>query len=1030
MVLLTYVLLSLFSFRLIFSNGCIAIHDLAPLHKFSQLYRPFEYPWDHLSNLGIPTFLTGNMVYNVAWIILSLATGSAVLAHKLLLCLLLASAGYGFFLVFPTLIKPTGSKVGAFVAGISYMYNPWSLDRIIYGHNTIFLGYAILPYALLLYLKGLKNVNIKHVLACGLLSSLLFLTSPHMAYFFFVLIFFHSLFNVITAKRESLKRKLTRHVTLIISILALNIAFSFPVLYHTYKIDIPLYVVREEETAYYAINLSSLTLTDVLYIFFGASLVCWGAIRFRKEESSTHFLFLSLCGLGLLLACGGLWPMTPVYTFLFNYAPGFFIFTEANRFLFFPAIAIAFFLGYFVNHSLTCKANFLHAKSAKALLKQMKCLLTSNFPTVVLLGLMLSATWPFFTGNIGGELRPIHFPDHYAELDNWLRAQEGDFRVAYLPPACWATDYSWASNRFLDPIAALPAQPTIELKSERDLTLAGNFVRWVYTSIYNNRTAYWGKLLGLMGVKYVIVREDADLGPRDDLKHFNLQNTLRILPNMQDLILEKRLESILVYSNPYYLPHIFSVEGISLIAGDRRTLITLSYFPSFNFSEHSVAFVDNGASISKMLPHLKSVVLDGDRYWDLIISCFDERYIIKPWNYVKPSTNERIQWIKGDFSWYFYDGNMHVAPDNYIMANGNNSITLPFMIQKPDLYKVLVQVFETPHPDFQGIKFKVDNVNEEVCIYTRSPRLEGSFKWVPIADYNLDAGPHSILITSLGGAAAISKIAVVPNSSISSMERNLLKSIDASNTSSIYLFDDYTWSFNSTSEPQKSVNSSYSNGQAVKLSNGRINVDFYVFKSGNYVPSIRILKNENETSALRINIDDFSTVLNASLDSSASFRQLKPIRLEQGYHSMSLTNHESSSSFVVDYITLHYVGSSGDINMPQLCSGQVSSVKYIRRSGSLYEVYPEDSFLIFLEAHTKYWQLQSGGWKVTPFIIFGYANAFQLNKNFKHKCDLIYLGLSYIRQGSIISVFLTIAVLVMIRYISSHHLKASRLFDS
>ena len=83
------------------------------------------------------------------------------------------------------------------------------------------------------------------------------------------------------------------------------------------------------------------------------------------------------------------------------------------------------------------------------------------------------------------------------------------FRIAFFPPAVWATTYTWASRWFLDPDVALQAKPTVEIKSEQDLTQSASLTRWVYTALYSNRTSNWGKLLSILGVKYLILQTDA-----------------------------------------------------------------------------------------------------------------------------------------------------------------------------------------------------------------------------------------------------------------------------------------------------------------------------------------------------------------------------------------------------------------------------------------------------------------------------------------------------------------------------------------
>ena len=101
LVFLGFLGLSVFSLRTIFvSSDPLAVHDLAPMYRLEQLFRPYDFPWDYKSNLGSPVMLIGNAVYNLPLIGLSYAFNSVVFAHKVWLVLLMALAGFGFYIAF------------------------------------------------------------------------------------------------------------------------------------------------------------------------------------------------------------------------------------------------------------------------------------------------------------------------------------------------------------------------------------------------------------------------------------------------------------------------------------------------------------------------------------------------------------------------------------------------------------------------------------------------------------------------------------------------------------------------------------------------------------------------------------------------------------------------------------------------------------------------------------------------------------------------------------------------------------------
>ena len=140
LALFVFLVISVFSLRAIFATGDpVAFHDFAPMYKLDQLFRPYDFPWDYKSNLGSPSMLTGNAVYNLPLIGLSLAFGSVAFANKVLLVLLMALSGFGFYLAFTYLFK---SKTAGFIAGLYMMFNPFTLTRWEFGHNTVLLAYA------------------------------------------------------------------------------------------------------------------------------------------------------------------------------------------------------------------------------------------------------------------------------------------------------------------------------------------------------------------------------------------------------------------------------------------------------------------------------------------------------------------------------------------------------------------------------------------------------------------------------------------------------------------------------------------------------------------------------------------------------------------------------------------------------------------------------------------------------------------------------------------------------------------------
>ena len=101
-------------------------------------------------------------------------------------------------------------------------------------------------------------------------------------------------------------------------------------------------------------------------------------------------------------------------------------------------------------------------------------------------------TWPRYS--------PSNIPEQYGQLNNWLTAQPGDYKVMWIP-AAGAYDWKpYAITAFPDLLSSKPTVP--------------------FTSIYPNplgSTYNIGKILAFVGVKYVVYHGDSINYPNDQI---------------------------------------------------------------------------------------------------------------------------------------------------------------------------------------------------------------------------------------------------------------------------------------------------------------------------------------------------------------------------------------------------------------------------------------------------------------------------------------------------------------------------------
>ena len=1016
LVFCVFLALSVFSLRAIFgTSDPVAFHDLAPMYRLDQLYRPYDFPWDYKSNLGTPSLLTGNAVYNLPLIGLSLALGSVAFAHKVLLVLLMALSGFGFYAAFNYLLK---SRTGGFVAGLYLMFSPFALSRWQYGHNTVLLAYAVLPFAIFSFFKLMKEGGRTSLFLCGLFTALIIYTSPHVAYMFILFALFYVVFDLAFSGRMGLAKRIINRTVQVGLVLAVSLIVSFPFFYQLVMVNIPVYATRAEEAAVTVYQqdvvgqlVPQATLGfAVIIAFFGL----WWKSGFKKlykwwktdstEESPEYLikvnrqliLCFALVGLlSVLIVLLVIQPLLPFYYWLFNNVPGFGMFREVAKFFMLSTFSAAFFLG-------------IAAEGIKRYLSKGKrsANVRKALPIILISLIICASSWQFLTGDIGGFVGTAEIPAPYQELNSWLSSQNGSFRIAFFPPAVWATVYSWAPREFLNPYVALQAKPTVEIKSEGDLTPSASFSRWVYTTLYSNRTSNWGKLLSILGVKYAILETDATMAAdRSDLAVFSSANTLTAWSSQRDLQLKDNLTSVLIYENKSPIPPVYQTNGLSIVAGDRATLLSLNTM-DFNFTQNPPAFLDNNlGSTASLIKNAHYLFLQGDPYWNMLVSSLGENYVVKPWDYAQVSANPWDKWVSGDLMWPFFNGALNVASDGYIYTEGAHTISIPLNIAKLGDYRIIVQVYDAL-PGSQGISFAVDNDTNFVSKPDVS--TDGAYRWLDIGDSTLNT-QSKIQISSLGGPAAVSKIAVIPENAINEAARNVSKALEGSPAKVAYIFDDRSWKYNHNATV---VNPKANDGRLIALSNSSAETGFYVFNNGTYTLTLAF-QGSNIAPTVKVQFDDsVSYVTIGKTNDDFANLEIGPIKLSQGYHNITVEAVTGDPRLSMATLT----NQPGEDETNPDSSGAAEVPSYIMLSGSEYTVNPTAKYLAFLEAGDDYWRLQGQSETTIPISIFTYASLFTISQP-GSQYTLRYLGLGYVEQGALVAVFGAVLIAVALKFV-------------
>lgn len=223
------------------------------------------------------------------------------------------------------------------------------------------------------------------------------------------------------------------------------------------------------------------------------------------SKKSTYTLFFTLVGLiGLFFQKGEIPPLAAINTWLYTHIPGFLAF-DGPKFFILYVISIAALLGISLQALLERLHNNFKLTKSKLLIIVILFLLIINI-----------YAFPFWTGEIypsyQNSVLPsahIRIPSYYIQLADYINNQTGNFKILGLPEyeggvSLWVP-YTWGY---------LGIDPLFHYLNNAYL-LPNNYQGGMYTLLYQTikqeNIPYLISLASLLGVKYIIVRNDVNI---------------------------------------------------------------------------------------------------------------------------------------------------------------------------------------------------------------------------------------------------------------------------------------------------------------------------------------------------------------------------------------------------------------------------------------------------------------------------------------------------------------------------------------
>ena len=721
---------------------------------------------------------------------------------------------------------PPLAYAGALIGALVYALNPIT-TVLMYDFIGLF-SYAFLPLTFYLTRSALRQTSFSFVrtLKYAIFLSLILIPASTMYHMFTL----HVIVGVVTGLGEIIPRVVTgrkqakSYLLYVSGLTGLTILF-FTLLWAYFLL--PNVVLQSiEKTEYRHVFISSANvigftvkaqLQNVVRGFgfngdWGGMYDCSGVFRIfwlisttvvpilafaaiiRKFKDRDVILLGLLVLVGIILSKGPNWPFGNQYLWVFSHFE--LPFTTGG--LYYPIRARPLiFLPY----------AFLSAIMVTEILKRIHWgkLWRGKFLSVTTVVVVSSAicisAFPLFSGDLRGTMNPIVVPQPYQDMNDWLNKDEGDYRVAWLPPSDvpewnphkYSAD-TWASLHLNYFPARLTSKP---LTSESGMGTWGNWPaerdrleHYIYKLLDSGQTTSVGELLAMENGKYAVYHDDT-------LDREVYQQFLANLAETDDLTQVYNQDYIYIFENNDYQPYVqIQNKGVLVVGGlDSLGLLTTTDLDvpdkrSFVFLEQKGV---SDEQLEDMLKFTDSIVFYGNKNLDdFALSSLDREYhypALDCWtnDYHSPWTRDFFYastWLGAAYrSGNPWDFDLGLG----IMRTEKPESELNFKVKTDeDSYEIWVRNFVGNTGN--SLEAYVDGQTMgEINSYSAT---SDGFKWQRIGQLAFDEGQHEIVLkTTADGFNAVNAIAVVPKATLDQHRDALTNWISDSNIKLVYSSD-------------------------------------------------------------------------------------------------------------------------------------------------------------------------------------------------------------------------------------------------
>jgi len=715
---------------------------LAQMHWISSQSEAY-YAWSKWSFGGIRFFYITSIVSLVDFVF----KDPVSVTKSLVIGLILVCAA-SMYLFARTIF---GSKEAALVSGLAYSLSPYFLQgMILRGHLDLMYGYALAP-ALLFILRGIltRGHRFSSTAAFSLLAVVAFLAYPSQMVYLGLLALVYVVYQMSCMSRESRSGSLVAlaQTLLLASLISLGL-LSFQLLPMIEGVTPTLlegqvsfspsqYKLWSIETIPAAIaNPDAASWTYPVHLL-GIAIILAIAITRTRYRRPTLFI-LVLYALGAILASAPRQSFADLYMAFGEQFPvpvvGLLVrgaLHVATRWLLLSVFALSLLLG--MVSEILKRHNRIQVKIAGHRTKR----LVSTLPTFTIVLILLVGQFSI----LGSSLPLYTISDEYLDAYRIIKDDSTYFRVAPVPfnQQWMATPEGGQQQDLSRLILPFTGKPTLSPGWYGGQSDWIEYVDQLKLSDLGNRTS---EILGLTGVKYVVIHEYPSSSGYEDQRYFRMQ---------QGLVPVYSGDSINVYEDSFWVPPIYASTNVVLIVGGLESMQVLQALPKFALRDHVflLAHTLDAASIWSLLTDgiVKEIVFANSEPTDIVLPLSNPSLVhVSPYaNARSPSEGWVSYWGQSELglSMTPWRGLPFLAPNPASTALDGSEVTLPMAVGEDGEYELWIRLACSDSEGFLDVS--VDGVRV-ASVSANVPIQPPGLRWTRVALQSLSGGLHSVTL--------------------------------------------------------------------------------------------------------------------------------------------------------------------------------------------------------------------------------------------------------------------------------------------